>query len=233
MKELSPRAIAKANGEKRYTSSRRCKWCNGTERYTSSGGCTFCPTLRYGNFDAQDLRKQARENRTTASLSGSKTYEGMICTKCNGTLRYVSYGNCVHCATRASGNIRMKRAQVFHAEAALLVIIDTPPAPEIAPYYLQCPEHTQGTWVAWSDCKHMAPSGIRLYTGHDVLQRPELLQMLLNQAARLSAERVPVEQWHTDLQIAWKLRHGYHAALSGFNKRYANNGKRKKWTGYA
>ena len=180
---MSARTDAAARGLVVYTGSRECRHCGSLERYTSNGACPQCyghksklPPLRHIE------RLEARENKSAAVARGERRYMGTACATCGGRERLVSNSGCVACQGRASRQSYENRRAMYHSDVSPLLWINEPPAPELAPLYMACPEVPEGWHVVYSDLG--VSRGMRVFTGTDVFARPEVLVFLANEYQR-------------------------------------------------
>jgi len=95
------RAAAFVGNLTRYE-GRPCPRCEGGERYTSSGACVACAAARAiqraGHMPTPRYKLKDDTARGAAYAAGEMTFQGRPCVTCTSTGRYVSSGNCVHCA---------------------------------------------------------------------------------------------------------------------------------------
>lgn len=182
------RSTARAMGELTYT-GKACERCQEDRRYVSSGGCVACMTST--TPEKQRLLYKAREARELATLSGAKRFQGTECKRCGNYERFTSNNGCVVCCVGKSTAARLAQRAKYHSEDSLLVWVPLPPEPHIAPLYAMCPTLAahNGAWhVAYSDAGHLTRSTMRLLTGRDVLERPQVLTMIANEALKGGSE---------------------------------------------
>lgn len=162
-----------------------CKRCGNFMRYVCNRGCVECnkESARNLAYNGMIARKESKEARVAAAQAGEKQFEGTPCKKCNATLRYTSNGGCVACSTKAATTMsKVKRAK-YHSTDALVIWVNEPPASSVAHLYKLIPflasNPEGGNWsLRYTDAHHLAPGGMRLFTGRDVFERPQIMQMI-------------------------------------------------------
>lgn len=162
-----------------------CRICGGFERYTSNRGCVECNKegQRQRNAASVLKREVARQVRTDAAEAGEKQYTGSPCKKCNGTLRYTVNGGCVACSNKQALTLNKAKRAKYHSTTDLVMWVNEPPAPNVAHLYKLIPflasNPDGGNWsLRYTDAHHLAPGGMRLFTGRDVLERPQIMQTI-------------------------------------------------------
>lgn len=162
---------------------RACSKCGCTERYTSSRGCIGCSR---GDPLLGEERLRAHANREIAKGLGNKRYEGAPCKKCGATEKFTVNGACAKCVVQRSTAYKKATREKYSSATQLIKWVNEPPSPGTAPLYARIPAlaaHSEWS-VRYTDAKHLMPQGTRLFTGRDVLDRPQLLVNLANEALR-------------------------------------------------
>ncbi len=162
-----------------------CKRCGNVMRYVSNRGCVECnnEAQRSKVYDGQLARLHSKQAREQAAQVGEKQYTGTACKKCNGTLRYTVNGGCVACSKKQATTLDKAKRAKYHSTDSLVIWVNEPPAPSVAHLYKLIPflasNPDGGNWsLRYTDAHHLAPSGMRLFTGRDVLERPQIMQTI-------------------------------------------------------
>lgn len=164
---------------------KECKRCGNCVRYVCNRACVECDKegKRQRNAASVLKREVLKAARDDAALAGEKQYTGSPCKKCSGTLRYTVNGGCVGCSTKSANTLaKVKRAK-YHSTDALVIWVNEPPAASVAHLYKLIPflasNPEGGNWsLRYTDAHHLAPGGMRLFTGRDVFERPQIMQMI-------------------------------------------------------
>ncbi|UVD31657.1 hypothetical protein Pondi_00016 [Escherichia phage Pondi] len=162
-----------------------CRNCGGVLRYVSNRGCVACNLEHKKSYAASAAlkREAARQVRNDAAEAGEKQYTGSPCKKCNGTERYTVNGGCVACSKKQATTLDKAKRAKYHSTDSLVMWVNEPPAPSVAHLYKLIPflasNPDGGNWsLRYTDAHHLAPSGMRLFTGRDVLERPQIMQTI-------------------------------------------------------
>lgn len=162
-----------------------CKRCGNVMRYVSNRGCVECnnEAQRSKVYDGQLARLHSKQAREHAAQVGEKQYTGTACKKCNGTLRYTVNGGCVACSKKQATTLDKAKRAKYHSTTDLVMWVNEPPAPSVAHLYKLIPflasNPDGGNWsLRYTDAHHLAPGGMRLFTGRDVLERPQIMQTI-------------------------------------------------------
>lgn len=175
------REKAKAAGLTTYKGM-QCHKCGTHEHYTANAGCVKCNADKRKAPGAQS-RKVTSDARNQALAIGSKQYEGAPCKKCGNTARYTVNSGCVACISSKAVQHKQAQRAKYHSTDCLVIWVNEPPAPSVAHLYKLIPllasNPDGGNWsLRYTDAHHLVPSGMRLFTGRDVLERPQVMQML-------------------------------------------------------
>lgn len=160
-----------------------CKHCGERERYVSSRGCIQC---QYEKHYSHEYHK-AKLAREAAVEAGSKTYEGRACKVCGSTTKYTANAGCIACAASKRDKFRANAAKRYHSADSLLMWVHQKPAKGYEKYYQLIPalaaRPDAGEWsVRYTDAKHLMPGGDHLYTGWDVMERPDFARWLITES---------------------------------------------------